>query len=413
MESVKLRKTARFLSGHQWVFSNELAQSPRGFAPGQLVEIHDMKDNFLGIGYINPMSLIAVRVLTRANEPVDAGFFKKRMEAAISYRQRFLEKFSGKKAGESSLRLVFSEADYLPGLIVDKYADVVVIQLLTSGMEAVKSDILEAVDSLLSPRAIVLKNNSRIRALEGLSLYKEIAKGDITPLPVIEEDGVLFEIDPLGGQKTGFFLDQRENRLLLKALASTGAMPGKNHPGSVGHHGLGLDLFCYAGGWGMHLAHAGAEKVIMVDESESALARAGRNAELNGLSGRIEPVRADVFAFLKNEFSTAGDETRYDFIVLDPPAFVKSAKKLKEAIKAYTLLNGQCMRLLKPGGILATSSCSYHLGREAFVEMLRMAARTAGRNVKIIEQRFQGRDHPVLLSMPETQYLKCAFLTAD
>ncbi len=390
MERVKLRKTARLLAGHQWVFSNELAQSPRGFAPGQLVEIMDSRENFLGIGYINPSSLISVRVLTRVNEPVDVGFFKKRIAAAMRYRQRFL-------GDETACRLVYSEADYLPGLIADKYADVIVVQLLTAGMEAMKGEILEAVDSLLSPRAIVLKNDSRMRALEGLPLYKEAVKGVIDPLPVIEEDGVLFEIDPLGGQKTGFFLDQRENRLSFKRLLQEG--------------GTGLDLFSYAGGWGLHLARAGAEKVVLVDESEGALARARRNAGLNGLAGGLEFVQADVFDFLEKEIQ--GGPGRYDFIVLDPPAFVKSAKKIKEAVKAYTLLNSRCMRLLKTGGLLATSSCSYHLARQEFLDMLRAAARGAGRNVKVVEQRFQGRDHPVLLSMPETEYLKCAFLAAD
>ncbi len=400
MEKVKLRKTSRLLAGHQWVFSNELAHSPRGFAPGQLVEIRDAKENFLGIGYINPNSLISVRVLTRLNEPVDVDFFKKRIDAALRYRKRFLK-------DEPALRLIYSEADYLPGLIADKYADVIVIQLLTAGMEAMKSEILEAVDALLAPRAIVLKNDSRMRDLEGLSLYKEVAKGVIEPLPVIEEDGVLFEIDPLHGQKTGFFLDQRENRLLLKEIAS----------GCLREHGdhtsAGLDLFCYAGGWGMHLARAGAGKVTLVDESGGALARAQRNAELNGLAGQVEFVRADVFDFLEKESKVSSGGGRYDFIVLDPPAFVKSAKKIREAVRAYTLLNARCMGLLRPGGVLATSSCSYHLSRQEFLDMLRAAARAAGRNVKILEQRFQGRDHPALLSMPETQYLKCAFLAVD
>ncbi|MDA8387160.1 MAG: class I SAM-dependent rRNA methyltransferase [Nitrospiraceae bacterium] len=393
MERVKLRKTARLLGGHRWVFSNELAKSPRGFAPGQLVELHDHGENFLGIGYINPDSLISVRVLTRIREPIDLAFFRKRIEAAMRFRERFLK-------NEQAVRLVYSEADGLPGLIADRYGDVVVLQLLTAGMEAMKDLVLDAIDALVRPRAIVLKNDSRSRALEGLPAYKEVARGALDPLPVIGEDGVLFEIDPLGGQKTGFFLDQRENRLSFKGMLS-------GEP-----DGVGLDLFGYAGGWGLHLAHAGARKVVLVDESEGALARARKNAGLNGLEDKMEFVRADVFDFLEGEIRQGN--ARYDFIVMDPPAFVKSAKKIKEAVRAYTLLNSRCMRLLKPGGLLATSSCSYHLARPEFLDMLRAAAKSAGgRDFLLVEQRFQGRDHPVLLSMPESEYLKCAFLLAQ
>lgn len=396
MERVKLRKTARLLGGHRWVFSNELDGSPRGFAPGQIVELTDWKENFfLGIGYINPESLISVRLLTRSREPIDAAFFKKRIGEAMRFRERFLQ--DEHPGNKQAMRIIYSEADSLPGLIADRYGDVIVLQLLTAGMEAMKDIILEAVDSLMRPRAIALKNDSRARALEGLLPYKEVVKGTLDPLPVIEEDGVLFEIDPLGGQKTGFFLDQRENRLSFKRML-------EREPG-----GTGLDLFCYAGGWGLHLARAGARKVVLVDESEGALARARKNAELNGLADRMEFARADVFDFLEKEIRQG--PARYDFIVLDPPAFVKNAKKIKEAVRAYALLNSRCMRLLKPGGLLATSSCSYHLGRPEFLDMLRTAARDAGdRDVRLVEQRFQGRDHPVLLSMPETEYLKCAFL---
>lgn len=398
MKQIKVAKAKRLFAGHQWVFSNELAQSPAGFTPGELVELYDNRDDFLGIGYINPQSLISVRVLTRQREEIVPEFFKKRILAAARFRERFFVK------GASAFRLVYSESDRLPGLIVDKYNDVLAVQILTAGMEAMKDTVLDSLDSLFSPRAIVSRNDSRIRMLEGLPLYKEISKGELYPLPVIEEEGVKFEVDPLEGQKTGFFLDQRENRTAIKALI---------------RGGTGLDLFSYAGGWGVHLAHAGAGMVTCVDESEKALAMAKRNAELNGVSERMEFIKEDVFNFLKARAKTAETEERiekeYDFIVLDPPAFVKSAKKLKEAVKAYTLLNGICMRLLKPGGLLATSSCSWHLGHEEFMEMLREAARkhAAGRKLDLLEVRSQGRDHPALLSMPETAYLKCAFLAVD
>ena len=396
MERIIVAKAKRLLAGHQWVFSNELAQSPARFAPGQLVELYDNKDNFLGTGYVNPRSLISVRVLTREREEIDAEFFRKRMLAAAGFRERFFVK------GANAFRLIFSESDRLPGLIVDKYNDVLSVQMLTAGMEAMKETVLESLDSLFSPRAIVLRNDSRMRTLEGLPLHKEVVKGELEPLPVIEEAGVMFEVDPLGGQKTGFFLDQRENRAALRDLVRGGE---------------GLDLFSYAGGWGVHLAYAGAHNVTCVDESEKALAMAQRNAQLNGLAGKMEFMKADVFDFLKERVKEGegNKNEKYDFIVLDPPAFVKSGKKLKEAIKAYTLLNGMCMRLLKPGGLLATSSCSWHLGQQDFLDMLRDAAhkQAAGRKINLLELRFQGRDHPVLLAMPETGYLKCAFLVVS
>ena len=269
-------------------------------------------------------------------------------------------------------------------------------------MEALKDLIIEALDEIFSPSAIVLRNDSRIRSLEGLPLYKEVLKGtlgeDKKNLPLIREDGVLFEVDPTEGQKTGFFLDQRENRTLLREFVSGGR---------------GLDLFSYSGGWAMHLAQGGAQ-VVCVDESPRALDMARRNAALNNIQDGVEFVRADVFDFLKNQRSAPeGGGGNYDFIVLDPPAFVKSSKKIMEAVKAYRTLNEACMRLLKPGGVLATSSCSYHMGRELFIDMLRDAAVRAGRSTRLLALRSQGRDHPVLLSMPETEYLKCAFLVMD
>ncbi len=397
MEHIRIGKTKRLFAGHQWVFSNELAQSPAGFTPGQLVELHDNRDNFLGVGYVNPHSLISVRVLTREREEIDAAFLRERMLEAARFRESFFVK------GANAFRLIYSESDRLPGLIVDKYNDVLSVQILTAGMEALKETVLESLDGLFSPRAIVFRNDSRMRTLEGLPLYKEVAKGALDPLPVIEEEGVMFEVDPLEGQKTGFFLDQRENRAALKKIIREGS---------------GLDLFSYAGGWGVHLAHSGAHEVTCVDESEKALAMAKRNAELNGLAGKMEFLKADVFDFLKERARADGEkkdkDRKYDFVVLDPPAFVKSGKKLKEAVKAYTTLNGLCMRLLKPGGVLATSSCSWHLGQAEFMEMLRDAAHrhAEGRKINLLELRFQGRDHPALLSMPETGYLKCAFLVA-
>ncbi|MCL5022546.1 MAG: class I SAM-dependent rRNA methyltransferase [Nitrospirae bacterium] len=384
MEIVRLNRTSRILAGHLWVFSNELATSPKGFEPGTIVELRDRKDSFIGIGYINPRSLIAVRILTREKEEIDRAFFRRRILDALEYRKRFFDDMS-------SLRLVFSEGDLLPGLIVDKYGDCLSVQFLTAGIEVWSATLIGILEELLSPSAVVLRNDSPARLLEGLEQEKRLARGSLDTLPVIREDSLLFEVDPLSGQKTGFFLDQRENRAAFSRLAG---------------RGKGLDLFCYAGAWSIHLAKGGAH-MTGIDESANAIAQALRNAELNGLSDRCAFQKTDVFEFLRREVSAG---SRYDFIVLDPPAFVKSRTRVKEALKAYRTVNARAISLLKKGGLFATSSCSYHIDREAFVEMVRSAARDAGRQSRLIGMRSQAKDHPVLLSMPETEYLKCAFL---
>ncbi|MGD1075776.1 MAG: class I SAM-dependent rRNA methyltransferase [Thermodesulfovibrionales bacterium] len=384
METVRLQRTSRILGGHLWVFSNELATSPKQFEPGELVELRDRKDTFLGIGYINPHSLISVRILTRQREAIDATFFRRRILDALDYRKRFLEDMN-------SFRVIFSEGDFLPGLIVDKYNDCLALQFLTAGIEKWADTLIALLEEILSPSVIVLRNDSSARVLEGLKRDKRVIKGSLEKLPVIREDSLSLEMDPLSGQKTGVFLDQRENRIAFSRLI------GK---------GVGLDLFCYGGAWSMHLAGKGAH-MVGVDESDSALELARRNAALNGLSERCTFQKADVFALLRSE-KTSGN--LYDFIVLDPPAFAKSRTKVKEALRGYREINGNAMGLLRKGGLLATSSCSYHIDREAFMEMLRTAARDAGRQVRLIETRSQARDHPVVLSMPETKYLKSVFL---
>lgn len=387
MEQVHLKRTKRLRSGHLWVFSNEIAENPKQYQPGSLVSVHDSRDEFLGIGYINPQSLIAVRLLTRRQEPLDHAFFRDRIERASALRERFFP-------GAVAYRAVFSEADGMPGLIVDRYDRCCVIQILTAGMEMLRTPAIDAVDEVFAPETIVLRNDSRMRSLEGLAMGREVIKGSLDRLPEIREDGLSFLVDPMEGQKTGFFLDQRMNRLELSRYVRAGK---------------GLDLFCYAGAWSLHAAAAGAE-VTAVDSSETALAMAARNADLNRMHDRIRLVRADVFAFLGQEMSGSRD---YDFIVCDPPAFVKSSRHLKEATKAYRELNSLCMQLLRPGGILISSSCSYHLSRELFIEMLLSAAKESGRSLRLLSLRSQSPDHPVLLAMPETEYLKCAFLVVD
>jgi 23S rRNA (cytosine1962-C5)-methyltransferase len=388
MKKVHLKRTKRLHGGHLWIFSNELSESPKQYSPGELVEVLDMQDVFIGIGYINPNSLIAIRLLSGKNEAIDNDFLSRRIRAAVDLRERIMP-------DSDAFRVIYSEGDYLPGLIADKYGSCLVLQFLTFGMEALRTNIIDILDDQLKPETIVLRNDSRVRVLEGLPLSKELVKGTMEIKPVIHEDGLLFEIDPMEGQKTGFFLDQRENRVRLKKYIQAGR---------------GLDLFSYIGAWSMHLASAGAE-ITCVDSSGKALEQAARIAGLNNLSGKMVFAVDDVFEHLDKALRKGGKT--YDFIVLDPPAFVKSAGRLKEAVRAYRQINELSMRLIKSGGILATSSCSYHLGRDLFIEMLNVAAKNAGRRLRLLEFRSQAPDHPVLLSMPETEYLKTAFLSVD
>ncbi len=396
MQTVILSRTSRILAGHLWVFSNELSVSPRGFEAGSIVEVRDRKNAFLGIGYINPNSLISVRILTREREEINEGFFKKRILNALEYRRRFVKDPLGPDA---ALRAVYSEADYLPGLIIDRYAGCVAMQFHTLGMERLSDFVINAVEDIFKPETIVFKNDASIRTLEGIPLEKKIVKGGLEKLPLVRIGEAVFEVDPMAGQKTGFFLDQSENMAAFAAVI-------KKNGGKAGDE-RGLDLFCYTGAWSIEAAKKANVTVTGVDSSEAAIALSGRNAELNGLSGRCAFVRADVFDFIKAELSK---KNAYGFIALDPPAFVKSKAKFAEGVRAYRQINADAMRLLKIGGLLATSSCSFHVDRNTFLETLRDAARDAGRLCRVIETRSQAKDHPVNLGVPETEYLKCVIM---
>ncbi len=383
-EKIILKRTDRLKAGHQWVFSNEIKTDLKKISPGSIVDLYDGKNNYLGTGYFNPHSLISVRLLTRQQEKINREFLSRKISESINYRRQLIP-------DRDSYRLIFSEGDFLPGLIVDKYSDCLVIQILTLGMEKLQGQLIDILDELLSPSVIILRNDSLSRNLEGLSLEVKIIKGSISQLPVILEGKINFEVNPLSGQKTGFFLDQTENRLALTKYIDGGK---------------GLDVFCNSAAWGLHLAHKGAD-IIAIDESDKALAQAIKNAEINRLQNRCQFIKGEAFDFLKKELR-AGNQ--YDFIILDPPAFVKSRLKVKEAIRGYRELNSMAFKLLKKGGILATSSCSYHINRATFLEILWSASIDAGRTPRLLEYRSQGVDHPVLLSVPETEYLKCAFL---
>ncbi len=373
----------RVRDGHPWVFSNEIADLPADLPPGTAVEIRTASHAYLGSGYFNPHSLIAARILSRSGEEIDRPeFYLRRIERATAHRRRLYGRLDG-------VRLVHGEADGLPGLIIDAYGEVLSVQFLTWGIDCRRALILQVLEELFQPRAIVARNDVAVRELEGLEQRVELLAGQL-PEPVLFREGDLtFRADLLGGQKTGAFLDQKENHQALRGRVEGGRV---------------LDLFCYAGGWSLHAASFGAASVTGVDISAAAVALAAENARRNGLEGTCRFERGDVFERLRQP--GAG----YDTVILDPPAFVKSRKKLPEAIRGYLTVNRRAMEQVLPGGHLVTCSCSHHLDRETFLGLLRQAARQAGREARLLEVRGQALDHPVLLSCPETEYLKCVIL---
>ena len=382
---LKKKEDRRIKRGHPWVFSNEVQALPADVVPGELVEVRDFAGGFIGRGYANPRSLITVRILTRTREEIDAAFLERRISRARDLR-------TGLGFGES-FRAVYSEGDGLPGLIVDKYADTLVVQSLTAGIDGMLEMVIAALREAYGPKAIVLRNDVAVRELEGLAQEKRVVLGDAESLVTIEESGIRYRVDVLEGQKTGFFFDQRENRLALKDLVR-----GRRT----------LDCFCYVGAWALAAARYGASEVIGIDSSEKAVALARSNAELNSLSATFET--GDVFDRLRE---LERRKERFGCIILDPPAFVKSRAKVREALKGYKELNLRAMRILEPSGILVTCSCSHHIDQELFREMLIDAAWSADRQARLLEMRSQARDHPALLAARETQYLKCAILQID
>jgi 23S rRNA (cytosine1962-C5)-methyltransferase len=294
----------------------------------------------------------------------------------------------------ATFRVIHGEGDFLPGLVVDKYGEYLSIQFLSYGMDARREPVIEALCKIFQPAGIVARNDVAVRQLEGLPEQVEILAGDIPELVETVEHGLRFWVNLLAGQKTGHFLDQKDNHLLLKDHAA-----GKEV----------LDCFCYSGSWGIHAAAFGAASVTCLDISERAIALARKNAAKNSVSDRMSFEVSDAFERLRN---MKGEGRRFDLIVMDPPAFVKSRKSLKEAQKGYLTINRRALELLRPDGILVTCSCSYHMEREMFRDLLSQAARQAGRTLRLLASRSQAPDHPVLLNVPETEYLKCLVVQA-
>lgn len=381
---LKKNEERRLRAGHAWVFSNEVdvAATPvTGFEPGEPVTILAANGKFIGYGYANPHSLICARLVSRDRDhPLDGSLLVHRLNVALSLRQRVY--------GQPYYRLVYGESDGLPGLVVDRFGDVVVAQITTAGMERLKEAVVAALEKVLHPRVIVFRNDSHLRGLEGLDLYVEPALGEAPERVLVEENGARFEVPLLTGQKTGWFYDHRENRARMARYVK----------------GLRvLDMFSYVGGWGIQAALAGAEQVTCVDASRPALDVLTHNAELNGVAGQVAAESGDAFEVLRQ---LRESREHYDVVILDPPAFIKRKKDLKEGVQAYRRLNQLAMQVLAKDGLLISASCSFHLRREMLQDVMLGAARHLDRSLQIVEQGHQGPDHPVHAAIPETDYLK-------
>jgi 23S rRNA (cytosine1962-C5)-methyltransferase len=370
----------RVRQGHLWIYrSDVVAVDAEG---GSVVAVKDERGNFVGQALFSDASQIALRFLTQSNEEIDREWWRRRIREAGSRRHT--------SPDTNAYRLIYSEGDLLPSLIVDRYADVLVMQTLSQGTDAVKSMLTEILVEEFNPRAVIERNDVRVRELEGLPLITETVYGDAPTELEILQHGLRFVVEPLGGQKTGSFLDQRENRLAARAAAQTT------------NRRRALDCFTFNAAFALHLASV-CENVIGIDISADAVAAAQRNARLNEIQN-VDFLEANVFDVLR-EMEAAGD--RFDVIVLDPPAFAKNRASLRAAIRGYKEINLRALKLLNPGGVLITCTCSYHVSEELFLEILAQAAIDAHRRVQIMEKRTQASDHPVLVGVPETYYLKC------
>jgi len=382
---VSRRGANRLKDGHVWVYRSDIVAA-EGIAPGALVGVADEREKPLGTALYSSASQIAIRMISKEAVPDLDGLLRKRIQEAIAYRERVVR-------DTDAYRIAFSEADFLPGLIVDRYNDLLSLQVLTQAMdaEAVRQTVISEMETQLKPAAIVERVDPRVRDLEQLPARPSgLLRGEKSST-VFAMNGVRFHYEAFEGQKTGAFLDQRENYAAAAEYA----------------RGEALDAFCYQGGFALHLAKH-CSKVAGVDSSRPALEVADRNATLNGRE--IEWIEANAFDLLRDYASA---RQQYDTIVLDPPAFAKSKRNLETALRGYKELNLRALKMLRPGGILVTCSCSYHVSPAEFLEVVVQAARDAHRNPRILESRTQAKDHPILLTVPETAYLKCFVLTVN
>lgn len=375
-------KEKRVHTGHPWVFRSDIARIEGDCLPGDIVDIVSSKGRFLARGYYNPNSQIALRIMTyREDEPVDRVLIFRRIHEAVEYRRNF--------ADLKSCRLVFAESDRLPALIVDAFGDVLVLQCLALGMERFKQDVVDALVEEVHPQGIWERNDVPVRKLEGLEMTTGLLYGEVPDRVLMTENDVRFWVDVKEGQKTGFFLDQKENRAAIAPFVKDKTV---------------LDCFTHTGSFALHAGKFGAKEVTGVDISEYACLFAAENARLNGLEDRVKFVTANAFDLLSEQSRTG---KRYDVIILDPPAFTKTRSAVESAIRGYKEINLRAMKMIAPGGYLITCSCSQHVLPDMFRNMVMEAARDAKVLLRQVEFRTQGKDHPILPCAPETQYLKC------
>lgn len=384
---LKKSEERRLRNGHLWIYSNEvnIQRSPLSdFQPGQQAVVVGNNGKPLGVAYVNPHSLICGRLVSRsATQPLDSSLLVQRIKVALALRQRLFDK--------PFYRLVYGESDLLPGLVVDRFGDTLVAQLNTAGMELLRNEVIEALQTVLNPTTIVLRNDNSIRSQEGLESYIETVVGEVPEVVEIEENGTRFEVPLLSGQKTGWFYDHRLNRARAQSFAKGARV---------------LDVFSYIGGWGVAAAVAGASEVVCIDSSAPALDMVERNAALNGVAERVQGFQGDAFDVLK-ELRHEG--AKFDMVIVDPPAFIKRKKDIKKGSEAYSRLNRAAMQLLDKDGILISASCSYHLQHETLRELLLKSSRHLNRDLQIIGQGHQGPDHPIHPAIIETDYIKCFF----
>ena len=382
------RADNRIRAGHMWIYSNEVdnkATPLKGFSAGEQVVVYAADGRAMGVAILSPNSLICARMISRSDkQQLTRKLIKRRLQDALALREMHYS--------DDSYRLCFGDSDGLPGLVVDRFMSTVVIQISNPAMENLKDEIVDVLDNLLEPSTIVLKNDGKMRPVEGLPVYVDVVKGELDEgFARFVENGVLFDAPVLEGQKTGWFFDHRDSRAHLKNYVQ-----GKRV----------LDVFSYIGGWGVQAAAFGASEVICLDSSEFALDCVARNAVLNGVDDRMSTIQADAFVGLK---ALADQKEKFDVVVLDPPALIARRKDIKVGEKAYQKLNQLALRLVEANGFLVTASCSMHLDRDRLVNIVQASARQVDRTVQIVEQGHQALDHPIHPAIAETEYIKCLF----
>jgi len=384
MNEVRVNRKAaeRIASGHPWIFDSDIGDRD-GAQPGEAVKVADSRGRPLGVAHYSSTSQITLRMLSREVEPIGREFYLRRLRAAEEHRRRVVR-------NSDAYRVVHGEGDLLPALVVDRYREYLVVQTLDQGMDAAKHDIASCLEEIFHPRGIALRNDVAVRSKEQLPLETSTLAGEVPECVTVQMNGLTLRADLLHGQKTGIFLDQRENYLAAAHYA---------------RGGKALDCFTSSGGFALHLA-AKCESVEAVDSSETALATARANAAANSIHN-VEFRQSDVFELLAGYASA---HRHFSMVVLDPPAFAKSRRNVEAAASGYKEINLRALRLLPPGGILVTCSCSHHVSEAMLLELVAQASLDAGRTLRVLERRTQSQDHPILLTVPETHYLKCLIL---